>query len=131
MKLALSAVLVAAIGCTNSPSVLETVTVAAKPNEAPAPSANDRDERLARLERRLDKVVAALDQALGRPNRIRHRCMPCRSTSRIRSRGRATPRSRSSRAMNSCVPYCLMVNPVVEQIRASIRTMCAWSRSTS
>jgi protein-disulfide isomerase len=126
MKLVLPAVLVAAIGCTNSPSRLETVTVAAKASDAPAPSSApgstpssiDRDERLARLERRLDKVVAALDQALGpaESDPASMYAVPINEQDPIE--GPRDAKVTIVEGYEFLCPYCLMVNPVVEQIRA-------------
>jgi protein-disulfide isomerase len=118
MKLVLSTVLVAAIGCTTSPSKLENVTVAAKPSDSPAPSSLDRDERLARLERRLDKVVAALDQALGpaESDPASMYAVPINEQDPIE--GPRDAKVTIVEGYEFLCPYCLLVNPLVEQIRA-------------
>ena len=65
MKVAIAVSFVlAALGCSSS-SRLDSAGKAAA--EATPPSSLDRDDRLARVERRLDKVIATLDQALGPP----------------------------------------------------------------
>ena len=65
MKLSAFPLAVALLGCSTSPSRLDKSSQPVA-DSTPA-SALDRDQRLERVERRLDKVIAALDQALGPP----------------------------------------------------------------
>src|SRR3954467_13604354 len=119
MKLTMSPVLatlvVSAFGCTTSPSRLDGVTSAAKPVEA-APAGPD--DRLARVERKLDKVVAALDQALGpaEPDPASTYAVPV--DPQDPTEGPRDARVTIVEAYEFLCPYCYLVNPLVEQIRA-------------
>src|SRR5262249_18351893 len=63
MKLVTPVTLVVVVfGCTTTPSRLDP---SVKASEPPSQTPLGGDERLTRVERRLDKVIAALDQALG------------------------------------------------------------------
>jgi protein-disulfide isomerase len=107
---------VAVLGCSTSPSRLDK---ASKPvaDSAPA-SALDRDERLERVERRLDKVIAALDQALGppEPDPASTYAVPINEQDPVE--GPRDARVTIVEGYEFLCPYCYLVNPLIEQIRA-------------
>src|SRR3954471_20979224 len=119
MKLTMSPVLatlvVSAFGCTTSPSRLDGVTSAAKPVEA-APAGPD--DRLARVGRKLDKVAAALAQALepAEPDPAATYAVPINEQDPIE--GPADAKVTIVEAYEFLCPYCFMVNPAIEQVRA-------------
>jgi len=121
MKLVALALALAAAGCTTSPSRLDPVT-AAKTSDAPAtgasPASAEPDDRLARLERRLDKVTKVLDQALGppEPDAAAMYAVPINEQDPIE--GPRDAKVTVVEAYEFLCPYCFMVNPMVEQIRA-------------
>jgi protein-disulfide isomerase len=122
MKLTMSPVLatfvVTALGCSTSPSRLDGVTSAAKPTESAAAGSPDADDRLARVERKLDKVAAALDQALGpaEPDPASMYAVPINEQDPIE--GPADAKVTIVEAYEFLCPYCFMVNPAIEQVRA-------------
>jgi protein-disulfide isomerase len=103
------------LGCTTTPSRLDH-TANASP-EAP-PTAVERDDRLARVERRLDKVIATLDQALGppEPDPASTYAVPINEQDPIE--GPRDAKVTIVEGYEFLCPYCFTVNPVVEQIRA-------------
>jgi protein-disulfide isomerase len=107
---------VAVLGCSTSPSRLDK---ASKPvaDSAPA-SALDRDERLERVERRLDKVIAALDQALGppEPDPASTYAVPINEQDPVE--GPRDAKVTIVEGYEFLCPYCYLVNPLIEQIRA-------------
>jgi protein-disulfide isomerase len=113
MKLACTA-LIFALGCSPSPSRLD--------DAAAAPPATGRpttpDDRLARIERRLDKVTAALDKALGpaEPDQASVYALPIDAQDPIE--GPRTAKVTIVEGYDFLCPYCLMANPVVDKIRA-------------
>lgn len=111
----LPVLLAAAFGCTTTPSRTEPVAKAAA---APPPTALDRDDRLARVEHRLDKVVAALDQALGpaEPDPASTYAVPVNEQDPIE--GPRNAKVTIVEGYEFLCPYCYLVNPLVEQIRA-------------
>ena len=120
MKLAISATLVVTLaligfGCTTAPSRLDPSVKAAEP---PPQTSLDRDERLARVERRLDKVIAALDQALGpaEPDPAAMYAVPINAQDPIE--GPRDAKVTIVEGYEFLCPYCYLVNPLVEQIRA-------------
>jgi protein-disulfide isomerase len=117
MKLVIPVSLVlAGLGCTTTPSRLDSA-VKASP-EAPPPTAVDRDDRLARVERRLDKVIATLDQALGppEPDPASTYAVPINDQDPIE--GPRDAKVTIVEGYEFLCPYCFTVNPLVEQIRA-------------
>jgi protein-disulfide isomerase len=115
MKLVILAPLLAVLGCSTSPSRLDK---AAKASAEPAPTAVDRDDRLARLERRLEKVTATLDQALGppEPDPSATYAVPINEQDPIE--GPRDAKVTIVEGYEFLCPYCYVVNPLVEQIRA-------------
>jgi protein-disulfide isomerase len=117
MKLPSCVVLaVAVLGCSTSPSRLDKATKAAA-DTAPT-SALDRDERLGRVERRLDKVIAALDQALGppEPDPASTYAVPINEQDPVE--GPRDAKVTIVEGYEFLCPYCYLVNPLIEQIRA-------------
>lgn len=110
MKLLLALVL---FGCTTSPSRLDHQAQAVTP-----PPSGDRDERLARVERRLDKVITALDQALGpaEPDPAETYAVPVNEQDPVE--GPRDAKVTIVEGYEFLCPYCYTVNPLVEQIRA-------------
>jgi protein-disulfide isomerase len=122
MKLVIAVPLVLAfLGCTTKPSRLDNtgkaVAEAAPPTTAP-PTALDRDERLARVEHRLDKVIATLDRALGppEPDPASTYAVPINEQDPIE--GPRDAKVTIVEGYEFLCPYCYLVNPLVEQIRA-------------
>jgi len=103
----------AALGCT-SPSRLDN---AGKSAEAP-PTALGGDDRIARIERRLDKVIATLDQALGppEPDLASTYAVPINEQDPIE--GPRDAKVTIVEGYEFLCPYCYLVNPLVEKIRA-------------
>ena len=116
MKLIISVLVFAVLGCNATPSRLDNANKASA--EAPPPSALDRDERLARVERRLDKVIATLDQALGppEPDPASTYAVPINEQDPIE--GPRDAKVTIVEGYEFLCPYCYLVNPLVEQIRA-------------
>src|SRR5512138_875863 len=117
MKLVVYLPLVLAVlGCTTTPSRLDNTGKPA--SEAKPPTALDRDERLARVERRLDKVITALDQALGppEPDPASTYAVPINELDPVE--GPRDAKVTIVEGYEFLCPYCFMVNPLVEQIRA-------------
>ncbi len=116
MKLAMLASLVFVVfGCTTTPSRLDR---SAKASEPPPQTPLGGDERLARVERRLDKVVAALDQALGpaEPDPASMYAVPVNAQDPIE--GPRDAKVTIVEGYEFLCPYCYLVNPLIEQIRA-------------
>jgi protein-disulfide isomerase len=120
MKLAVSMLVLAAAGCNASPSRLDPSAAAppAEPLASDASSAAAPADRLARIERRLDKVTKALDEALGpaEPDPTLLYSVPLNEQDPIE--GPRDAKVTIVEAYEFLCPYCFMVNPVVEQIRA-------------
>jgi len=114
MKLVAIAFVLGGIGCT-SPSRLDSTP--APPGSQPAASPETGD-RLARLERRLDKIANALDQALGpaEPDPAAMYAVPINELDPIE--GPRDAKVTIVAASEFLCPYCYMTNPAVEQIRA-------------
>jgi protein-disulfide isomerase len=104
------------LGCSTSPSRLDQ---ASRPAAEAAPaSALDRDQRLERVERRLDKVIAALDQALGppEPDPASTYAVPINEQDPVE--GPRDAKVTIVEGYEFLCPYCYLVNPLIEQIRA-------------
>jgi len=120
MKLVAPVFALAAVGCTTSPSRIDPA-VAARPSDAlasgAASTAPERDDRLARIERRLDKVTKALDEALGPPgpDPAAMYAVPINEQDPIE--GPRDAKVTIVEAYEFLCPYCFMVNPAVENIR--------------
>jgi len=116
MKLAtLASLVLVVLGCTTTPSRLDpSVKVSEPPPQTPLGG----DERLARVERRLDKVIAALDQALGpaEPDPASMYAVPVNAQDPIE--GPRDAKVTIVEGYEFLCPYCYLVNPLVEQIRA-------------
>jgi len=116
MKRASPVILVLVVlGCTTTPSRIDQT---AKMSEPPPQTPGDRDERLARVEHRLDKVIAALDQALGpaEPDPASMYAVPINAQDPIE--GPRDAKVTIVEGYEFLCPYCYLVNPLVEQIRA-------------
>jgi protein-disulfide isomerase len=123
---------VTAAGCTNTSSRLDNATraapspsqaaVAAPSVAAPSPSSppgsGDPDERLARVERRLDKVIAVLDQAMGpaEPDPASTYAVPVNELDPIE--GPRDAKVTIVEAYEFLCPFCYLANPLIDQIRA-------------
>jgi len=107
MKLVLAIALAA---CTTSSSRLDQAT---KVDHSGSP-----DDRLARVEHKLDKVVATLDQALGpaEPDPASTYAVPINELDPVE--GPRDAKVTIVEGYEFLCPYCFMVNPLVEQIRA-------------
>ncbi|HSR99375.1 MAG TPA: DsbA family protein, partial [Kofleriaceae bacterium] len=117
MKLSVCApLLVAVLGCSTSPSRLDQATRPVA--DEPPTSAPGRDDRLGRVERRLDKVIAALDQALGppEPDPASMYAVPINEQDPIE--GPRDAKVTIVEGYEFLCPYCYLVNPLIEQIRA-------------
>jgi protein-disulfide isomerase len=122
MKLVSAALLlVIAAGCTREPSRLDPI---ATPPPAPAAKAitsvgpSDPGDRLARLERRLDKVISFLDQNLppAEPEPNKTYSVAIEPIDPVE--GPADAKVTIVEAFEFLCPYCYMVNPTVQQIVA-------------
>lgn len=118
-KLSVVAVLFAAASCTKAESKLDKVADDPMPkgvSTSPAPSGDPAD-RLARVERRLDKVIQTLEQALGpaEPEKDKVYAAPISAIDPVE--GPADAKVTIVEAYEFMCPYCYMVNPVLEQLR--------------
>ena len=116
MKVAIAVPFVlAALGCS-SPSRLDSS--AKVTDEGPPAGSLDRDDRLARVERRLDKVIATLDQALGppEPDPASTYAVPVNEQDPIE--GPRDAKVTIIEGYEFLCPYCYLINPLVEKIRA-------------
>jgi protein-disulfide isomerase len=115
MKVAILVPFVAVLGCS-SPSRLDTAAKAAA--EEPPPASLDSHQRLARVERRLDKVIATLDKALGpaEPDPAATYAVPINEQDPIE--GPRDAKVTIVEGYEFLCPFCYLVNPLVDQIRA-------------
>jgi protein-disulfide isomerase len=126
MKSSLVCLLLASVvGCKQNPSKLDDVGSAAAPKLVEsAPPAHvedlpkDADGRLARLERRLDKVTKILDEKLGpaEPDPAAVYAVPIESVDP--TEGPKDAKVTIVEGYEFLCPYCAMANPTVDQIIA-------------
>jgi protein-disulfide isomerase len=121
-KLSLWVCIVAAAGCTRNESRLDKVSATA-PAVAPAPTTSAApggsvEGRLARVERRLDKVIEILQQALPpdgpQPGVVYS--VPISPSDPVE--GPADAKVTIVEAFEFLCPYCYMVNPTIDKILA-------------
>jgi len=114
MKLAYP-VLVLLLGCSPQPTRLDEAA-AGSPPATGRPTTPD--DRIARLERRLDKVATALDKALGpaEPDPAAIYALPLDDQDPIE--GPRAAKVTIVEGYDFLCPYCVMANPVIDQIRA-------------
>jgi protein-disulfide isomerase len=107
---------IAASSCGKSPSKLDApLARSAEPaREAPL----DGDARVARLEHRLEKVAAALDQALGPadPDPALTYAVPVSEGDPVE--GPRDAKITIVEGFDFLCPYCFLANPLVDQVRA-------------
>jgi protein-disulfide isomerase len=119
-KLSVVALLFAAAACAKADSKLDKVTGDPMPkagvSTAPAPTGDPAD-RLARVERRLDKVIATLEQALGPAEPEKDKTYAATISPIDPVEGPADAKVTIVEAYEFMCPYCYMVNPVLEQLR--------------
>lgn len=111
----------AAVGCQKQGSPLDKVAASAEEGAgaAPAPSTGGGgsvEQRLARAERKLDKVAAVLDQALGpaKPDSKTVFSVPVSPDDPVE--GPADAKVTIIEAFEFLCPYCFMVNPTIDKI---------------
>ena len=126
---ALLSVLLLLVACQENPSPLSStastkagvapVTTGAEPVEqAPPLPAGDTNARLARLEKRMDKIIGILEQALP-PNEPDPEATYSVSISGADPvEGPADARITIIEGFEFLCPYCFLVNPTVEQVLA-------------
>ncbi len=120
--LLVTSLLLAATACQKQPSRLDQMPAGAgaKPSVATPGLANlpgDAGERMARIERRLDKVVMVLEQALppGEPDPGTTYSVAVDPIDPVE--GPADAKITIIEGFEFLCPYCAMVNPTVEQLR--------------
>ena len=120
-KLALCVCIVAAAACTKNESRLDKVPAASRteaeaPGAAPPAPAGSVESRLARVERRLDKVISILERALppDGPDPTTVYSVPVAGSDPVE--GPADAKVTIVEAFEFLCPYCYMVNPTLEKI---------------
>lgn len=119
-KLALLVCIVAAVACTKHESRLDQVAESA-PGAATVPAprgGGTQEERLARLERKVDKIASALEQAMGpaEPDPNTLYSVPISPNDPVE--GPADAKVTIVEAFEFLCPYCALVNPVIDQVLA-------------
>lgn len=104
--------------CAKTPSKLDAVSKTAGSPAVGASSSGDPDERLERLERKLAKVAAVLDQALGPADPDPAATYAVAIDDGDPIEGPRDAKVTIVEGYEFLCPYCFMVNPLVEQIRA-------------
>jgi protein-disulfide isomerase len=116
------------VGCKKAPSTFDNANNAAtsgKGNSGVSPTANaekplpkDMEGRMARVERRLDKVIETLEQALppSEPNPATAYSVPVNNVDPVE--GPADAKVTIVEAFEFLCPYCALVAPTVDQIIA-------------
>jgi protein-disulfide isomerase len=112
MRSVLTLWLVAA--CQGQPSKLDTPSR----TSAPLPAADDLEGRIARLERRLDRVIAALDQALppAEPDPAEVYAIAVDKADPVQ--GPADAKITIVEGFEFLCPFCFVVNPTIDAILA-------------
>jgi len=123
-KLALYACIVAAAACTKNDSRLDGVSgTGAQPSQpglamprGGSSGGGDVESRLARVERRLDKVIGLLEQNLppDGPDRTTTYSVPVSASDPIE--GPADAKVTIIEAFEFLCPYCYMINPTIQKI---------------
>ncbi len=128
-KLALYACIVAAAACTKNDSRLDGVSgTGAQPSQpglamtrgGSSGGGGNADSRLARVERRLDKVIAVLEQTLppDGPDRTTTYSVPVSASDPIE--GPADAKVTIIEAFEFLCPYCYMINPTIQEDRRGV-----------
>ncbi|HWU87589.1 MAG TPA: thioredoxin domain-containing protein [Kofleriaceae bacterium] len=125
-KLALWVCIVAAAACTKNESRLDQVPgggpggggMAAMPRPGASTGTGTVDDRLARLERKVDKIVGVLEQAMGpaQPDPNTMFSVPISPSDPVE--GPADAKVTIVEAFEFMCPYCFLINPTVDQILA-------------
>jgi len=120
-KLALCFVLLAA-ACTKAESKLDKVTGEPMPTTAGVATSHtpsgDPADRLARVERRLDKVIEILEQALPPAEPDKDKTYAAAISPIDPTEGPADAKVTIVEVFEFLCPYCYMVDPTLEQLRA-------------
>ena len=123
-KLALWTCIVAAAACTRNESRLDQIAGnspgmgGAMEVRSPGPGGGTPEDRLARVERKVDKIAAALEQALGpaQPDPNTVYSVPISESDPVE--GPADAKVTIVEAFEFLCPYCAVMNPTIDQILA-------------
>jgi predicted DsbA family dithiol-disulfide isomerase len=121
-KLALCLIVNLAAACTKAESKLDKVTGEPMPSSSGVATSHtpsgDPGDRLARVERRLEKVIEILEQALppAEPDKDKTYAAPISAIDP--TEGPADAKVTIVEAFEFLCPYCYIVNPTLEQLRA-------------
>jgi len=112
--------LAAVTACSNSPSKLDpgAIPPAGAPTALATAPPGDPEARLARIERRLDKVAGVLDQALGpnKPDPAATYSVPINELDPVE--GPRDAKVTIVEGYEFLCPYCYLTDPAIEQVRA-------------